>query len=145
MDTAVTHLPMLTGKVSRIVCTMILGVTSLLFGCDPWREAYLDDGVEELTQEDIEEKLGPPFRKTERVLSGTTIWVYRYVFLEKDLNPVGIDTLGQGITEVANAAAALVGKPAGGPTLEKPVCLHYVLTFDQRKVLREWKRENCES
>ena len=123
--------------------TSFVGVWVFIAGCDPWRESYLKNGVETITQEEIEKKFGSPFRTKESLLDEEAIWIYRFAFMGKDLEPMGIDTLGKGITDVANAAAAMVGKSSGGQAVEKPICLHYILTFDKAKVLRDWKRETC--
>jgi hypothetical protein len=48
-----------------------------------------------------------------------------------------------GITSAASEAASLIGKPsqdAAKPTL---YCYRYTLTFDEQKVLKNWKREEC--
>ncbi|NKB82158.1 MAG: hypothetical protein GKS05_09785 [Nitrospirales bacterium] len=126
-----------------ILTVLLLGAWIFVTGCDPWRESYLKGGVEIITKEEIEKKLGPPFREKESILDGETIWTYRFAFMEKDLDPMGMDTLGKGISDVANAATAMLGKPSGGQAAAKPICLHYLLTFDKTNVLRDWKREPC--
>lgn len=116
-----------------------------LGACSHWRDSYLKGAVEEATQDDIVAKLGEPWRKKESLLNGDSTWIYRYTLTKDELDPMGVNTLGKGVTQVANSAASLVG--AGDPnlTVNKPKCFHYVLTFDQSKILQRWIRESCAS
>lgn len=116
-----------------------------LGACSHWRDSYLKGAVEEATQDDIVAKLGEPWRKKESLLNGDSTWIYRYTLTKDELDPMGVNTLGKGVSQVANSAASLVG--GGDPNLvvNKPKCFHYVLTFDQSKILQHWIRESCAS
>ncbi len=116
-----------------------------LGACSHWRDSYLKGAVEEATQDDIVAKFGEPWRKKESLLNGDSTWIYRYTLTKDELDPMGVNTLGKGVTQVANSAASLVG--GGDPNLavNKPKCFHYVLTFDQSKILQRWIRESCSS
>ena len=95
--------------------------------------------MDRLTQEEIFEKMGPPHTAKTPALGGDAIWTYRVPYSDKDLNPMDLS----GITNAANEAASLIGKgPQDGP---KPTlyCYRYTLTFDEQKVLKHWKREEC--
>lgn len=117
---------------------------SLLAGCSHWREKYLDDSVETATQDDVEAKLGPPHRTKHVLLNDETIWTYRYALNESDLKPMDTDSFGRGLTDLANQAAALIGKPADqSGARAKVVCVEYYLTFDKSHVLQKWIREPC--
>lgn len=123
-----------------------LGSIILLLGaCSHWRESYLKDAVEEATQDDIVAKLGEPWRKKDSLLNGESTWIYRYTLTKSDLDPMGVNTLGKGVTQAANTAASLIGKGDSNLAVDKPQCFHYVLTFNQSKVLKNWVRELCTS
>ncbi len=124
-------------------CSALAIIVLSLGACNHWRDSYLDDAVEEATQDDIVAKFGEPWRKKESLLKGESTWIYRYALTKSELDPMGVNTLGKGVTQVANTAASMIGK--GDPNLgvDKPQCFHYVLTFDQSKVLKEWVRESC--
>ncbi|HQU29684.1 MAG: hypothetical protein KC643_04140 [Nitrospira sp.] len=116
-------------------CLLWLG--SVLFGgCSPWRDAYFDGGVGELTQADIREKLGKPHVVKDPLLSDETTWTYRYALSESELDPSGIKTFGK-------QAGSVFGGKGGGPR-EKVYCYLYVLTFDKEGILRQWDRESCQ-
>ncbi len=131
--------------VSLIFLTVLALVMLSLGACNHWRDSYLKGAVEEATQDDVVAKLGEPWRKKESLLNGDSTWIYRYTLTKDELDPIGVNTLGKGVTEVANSAASLVG--GGDPNLvvNKPKCFHYVLTFDQSKILKDWIRESCSS
>lgn len=124
------------------------GVLLLCLGgftaCSHWRDAYFDDGVGKITQRDVRKKLGKPHIVEDPLLSDETTWIYRYGLSESDLDPWGVGTLGQGVSDLGNKAAAMIGRgqPGGGPR-ERVHCVRYVLTFDREAVLRAWKREPC--
>ena len=105
----------------------------------PWRDGYFKKGVDRLTQEEISEKMGPPHTAKTPALGGDTIWTYRVTYSDKELDTVDLS----GISSAASEAASLIGKPsqdAAKPTL---YCYRYTLTFDEQKVLKNWKREEC--
>ena len=100
--------------------------------------SYFDDGVGEVTQQDVRIKFGKPHIVNDPFLSEETTWIYRYGLSESELDPMGVKTLGTGVNKLGETAAALIGKGSqdGGPR-ERVVCVRYVLTFDETKVLRE--------
>jgi hypothetical protein len=105
----------------------------------PWRDGYFKKGVDRITQEEVYEKMGPPHTAKTPALGGDTIWTYRVPYSDKDLDPMDLS----GITNAANEAASLIGKgPQDGP---KPTlyCYRYTLTFNEQKILKSWKREEC--
>lgn len=123
---------------------LCLAIMTLSLGaCNHWRESYLKGAVEEATQEDVVAKLGEPWRKKESLLKGGSTWIYRYTMTKSEIDPMGFNTLGKGVSQTANSVAAMIGK--GDPTLggDKPKCYHYLLTFDQSKILTDWVRESC--
>ena len=116
-----------------------------LAACSHWRESYLKGAVEEATQDEIVAKLGKPWRTKDSLLNGESTWVYRYTLTKSELDPMGVNTLGKGVSKAANNAASIIGKGNQNLTLDKPQCIHYVLTFSPSKVLKNWIRESCSS
>lgn len=116
---------------------------SWLSNCSHWRESYLDGAIGEATQEQIEAKLGQPWRLRTSLLNGETTWIYRYTLTSEDLDPMGVNTLGKGVSAAANSAAALLGQGNSNSVKDKPECFHYLLTFSESKVLKSWIREPC--
>ena len=105
-----------------------------------------DDGVDEITQEDVRKKLGKPHIVKDPFLSKETTWIYRYGVSESEINPMGIRTIGQGVNVLADTAASLIGKGGGAKEQrERVLCIRYVLIFDESRVLRKWTREPCQT
>ena len=129
-----TALPALAGLV------LLVGMIS---GCSHWRESYLNASIDEATQEQIEQKLGKPWRTKTSLLNGETTWIYRYTLTSGDLDPMGINTVGRGVSAAANTAASLIGRGDDKLIKDKPECFHYILTFHESKVLQGWVREPC--
>lgn len=126
-----------------LVWVVLTCVIASLGACTHWRESYLKGAVEEATQENVMAKLGDPWRKKESLLNGESTWIYRYTLTKSELDPMGFNTLGKGVSQAANTAASMIGQ--GDPNLgvDKPRCFHYVLTFDASKILKSWVREFC--
>jgi len=126
-----------TFRLSACILPLIL---AFLAACGaPWRDGYFKKGVDRLTQEEVSEKMGPPHTAKTPALGGDTIWTYRVPYSDKDLDPMDLS----GITNAANEAASLIGKgPQDGP---KPTlyCYRYTLIFNEQKILKSWKREEC--
>lgn len=134
----------------RFLPTLLLwaGLAMLIVSlgaCSHWRDSYLKSAVEEATQDDIVAKFGNPWRKKESLLHGESTWIYRYTLTKSEIDPMGFNTLGRGVSQVTNSAASMLGK--GDSTLgsDKPQCFHYLLTFDHDKILTDWVRESCTS
>jgi hypothetical protein len=130
-----------SGWIPRVATTslMVIVAGSLLACGGPWRDKYFKKGVDHLTQDEIAEKLGPPHTAKTPALGGDTVWTYRVPLSDRDLNPMDLS----GVTNAAQQAAALIGKAsADGP---KPTlyCYRYTLTFNEQKVLKQWKRDEC--
>ena len=127
---------------SRVVLlfSLVLGLTGALEACGgPWRDAYFKKGVDRLTQEEIREKLGPPHTAKTPALGGDSLWTYRSALSEKDLAPWRPNFLA----EASQSVGSLVGK--GGEDAPKSTlyCYRYTLTFNEEKVLKSWKRDEC--
>lgn len=105
----------------------------------PWRDGYFQKGVDHLTQEDIYEKMGPPHTAKTPALGGDTIWTYRVPYSDKELDTMDLS----GITSAASEAASLIGKPSQDAPKPTLYCYRYTLMFDEKKVLKNWKREEC--
>lgn len=84
----------------------------------PWQVTSLNEAVEKhATQAGVTERFGTPFA-TKSLSSGGSEWTYRY----------------QG---------SVIGGPMGGIDTGGAYCRDYVLTFDDKDVLRDWRRERC--
>lgn len=128
----------------RLACVGLLAALGLPLGaCSrPWQDAYLTDSLHKTTQQDVTERLGPPHGVKESLLDGNSTWTYRYALSDRDLNPYSWKNIGKGVTGLGDAAASLIGK-GGKQENESLSCARYVLTFDPKKVLQEYKRESC--
>ena len=119
---------------------LIVILAGALVACNaPGRDGFFKKGVNRLTEDEVAENMGPPHTAKTPALGGDTIWTYRVPLSERELNPMDFS----GIANVANDAAALFGK--GGQENAKPTlyCYRYTLTFDEQKILKQWKREEC--
>jgi hypothetical protein len=129
-----------SSSVSRfILLSLAVALSGLLAGCGgPWRDAYFKKGVDRLTQDEVREKFGPPHTAKTPALGGDTLWTYRVSMSEKELDPWNPSF----IADASQSVGALMGKAGEGP---KPTlyCYRYTLTFNEAKVLKSWKREEC--
>ncbi|BCA55188.1 conserved exported protein of unknown function [Nitrospira sp. KM1] len=113
--------------------------TVLCAGCGgPWRDGYFKKGINHLSQDNVIEKMGPPHTAKTPALGGDTIWTYRVPLTEKELSAFHIS----GLADATKQAASLLGKPGEGPK-ERLYCYRYTLTFNEEKILKQWKREEC--
>ncbi|WP_455377993.1 hypothetical protein [Petrachloros mirabilis] len=128
------------GEAGRLFSSpLVLIVACLLVSCGgPWRDSYFKKGIDRLTQEEVTEKFGAPHTAKTPVLGGDTIWTYRVPMSEKELSSMNISSL----SEATQQAASLFAKPGEGPK-EMLYCYRYTLTFNEEKVLKKWKREEC--
>ena len=116
---------------------LLLAGTMLACG-GPWRDGYFKKGVDRLTQAEVTEKFGPPHTAKTAVLGGDSVWTYRVPLAEKELSPLHF----AGLADAATQATSLTGKPGEGPK-EMLYCYRYTLTFNEQKILKQWKREEC--
>ena len=105
----------------------------------PWRDGYFKKGVDRLTQDEVAEKFGPPHTAKTPVLGGDSVWTYRVPISDKELASVSFSHLGDAVQQ----ASSLIGK--AGPEGPKVMlyCYRYTLTFNEQKILKHWKREEC--
>ncbi len=115
---------------------LVAGLSCLMMSCSPWRDTYFDDGIGVLTQPEIKGKLGKPHIVDDPLLSDETVWKYRQVLSESELDPWGLTSFGK-------EAGNVLGGPEG-LLREKVYCYVYALTFDKESVLRQWNRELCQ-
>ncbi len=138
-----------SGPVERAGHQVLLSIVAVALGLTltacggPWRDTYFKRGINRLTQDEIAEKLGPPHTAKTPVLGGESVWTYRFPMSDKELRPWSLDTMTKGALNVTQQAAALIGKGGGEGARETLYCYRYVLTFDESKVLKSWKREDC--
>jgi len=120
------------------ICLAVALAGSLGACGGPWRDAYFKRGGDRLTQEEIREKLGPPHTAKTPALGGDSLWTYRFAMTEKELDPWNPTF----IADASSSVGAIMGKPGEGP---KPTlyCYRYTLTFNEEKILKSWKREEC--
>lgn len=125
---------------SRACSISLLLILATLAACGgPWRDKYFKKGVDRLTQQEISDAMGPPHTAKTPALGGDTTWTYRVPYSDKDLNPMDLS----GITNAANEAASLIGKGAQDGPKPTLYCFRYTLTFNEQKILKRWKREEC--
>jgi hypothetical protein len=116
-----------------------LPIALLVIGCGgPWRDGYFKKGVNRVTQDEVAEKMGPPHTAKTPALGGDTVWTYRVPVAEKELSSFHFS----GLSNATKEATSLLGKPGEGPK-ETLYCYRYTLTFNEQKVLKQWKREEC--
>ncbi len=127
-------------KACRIGITiMLIFLIGTVPACGgPWRDTYFKKGINRLTQDQIVERMGPPHTAKTPVLGGDTVWTYRVPMSDKDLDPWSPTLLA----DASQSVNALMGKPGEGPKVTL-YCYRYTLVFNEEKVLKGWKREEC--
>ena len=118
---------------------MLLFAGTMLACGGPWRDSYFKKGVDRLTQAEVAERFGPPHTAKTPVLGGDSVWTYRVPISDKELAAVSLSHL----TDTAQQAASLIGKAAAEGPKAMLYCYRYTLTFNEQKVLKQWKREEC--
>ncbi len=111
--------------------------------CSHWRDAYLTDALQQASQDEVIDRLGEPWKKKTLLLKGQSTWIYRYALTEDELDPMGVNALGQSMRQATDSLGALIGGGGNSDLQNKPKCFHYVLTFNRAKVLKNWGREDC--
>ncbi len=124
-------------RVCRVLPLLVIALLVVACG-GPWRDGYFNKGVNRLTQDDVTERLGPPHTAKTPALGGDSVWTYRVPLTERELSPLHFS----GLANATKQATALLGKPGEGPK-EVLYCYRYTLTFNEQKVLKQWKREEC--
>ena len=104
----------------------------------PWRDGYFKSGVDRLTQDEVIEKFGPPHTAKTPALGGDSVWTYRVPLAERELSSLHF----AGLANAASQATSLMGKPGEGPK-EMLYCYRYTLVFNEQRILKQWKREEC--
>jgi hypothetical protein len=117
---------------------MLLLAGAMLACGGPSRDGFFRNGVDRLTQEDVTEKLGPPHTVKTPVLGGDSVWTYRVPLAEKELSSLHFS----GLANAATQATSLLGKPGERPK-DMLYCYRYTLSFNEQKILKQWKREEC--
>ncbi|MCX5724903.1 MAG: hypothetical protein NTX84_10425 [Nitrospirae bacterium] len=127
-------------RIQRCLLTVwlcLLAGTMLACG-GPWRDGYFKKGLDRLTQDQVLERFGPPHTSKMPVLGGDSVWTYRVPVAEKELSPLHFPGLSSATTQ----AVSMIGKPGEAPK-EMLYCYRYILTFNEQKILKQWKREEC--
>ncbi len=126
--------------------TVLVCVVDLNACIGPWRDRYLDGGVKKLSQEQIAERFGPPHKTKTPALGGDTVWTYRFPMSDKELRPWNPTNLTTGPKTKTPPSASPFGKSLQGAeeSYRDPLyCYRYTLSFDDAKILKNWKREDC--
>jgi len=114
-------------------------VTGTVAACSgPWRDGYFRRGVDRLTQDEVKERLGPPHTAKTPALGGDSTWTYRVPLSDRELEPWKITIL----SDATQSVGSIMGKPGEAPKVTL-YCYRYTLTFNEQKVLKSWKREEC--
>ena len=117
----------------------LLALAGVLTACSaPAWDGYFKRGVGQLTQEDVQGKLGSPHTAKTPALGGDSLWTYRVALSEHELSTWTPTFL----IEASQSVGSLMGKASDLP---KPTlyCYRYSLTFAEDHVLKSWKREEC--
>ena len=123
----------------RLFAVWLLVFAGAMLACGgPWRDTYFKKGVDRLTQDEVTEKFGPPHTAKTPALGGDSVWTYRVPVAEKELSSWHFS----GLANAATQATSLLGKPGEGPK-DMLYCYRYTLNFDEQKILKQWKREEC--
>jgi hypothetical protein len=128
-------------RVARAVvaCGLVLTMAGIGTGCSaPWRDTYFKKGVSHLSQDEVREKLGPPHTAKTPALGGDSVWSYRFALSDKDLDPWNPAF----IADASQSVSALMSKNQEGPKATL-YCYRYTLVFNEEKVLKSWKRDEC--
>ena len=118
---------------------MLLLAGAMLACGGPWRDSYFKKGVDRLTQDEVTEKFGPPHTAKTPTLGGDSVWTYRVPISVRELASVSFSQLGDTVKE----ASALMGKAVEQGPKAMLYCYRYTLVFNEQKILKEWKREEC--
>ncbi|HSL04825.1 MAG TPA: hypothetical protein VK901_14955 [Nitrospiraceae bacterium] len=123
-----------------ILTTGVLLLAGAMLACGgPWRDGYFKRGVDRLTQDEVVEKFGPPHTAKTPALGGDSVWTYRVPISDKELASVNLSDL----SDTAKEAAALIGKAGEVGPKAMLYCYRYTLVFNEQKILKQWKREEC--
>jgi len=96
------------------LCIVLVGC-GVLSACSLLESEYFQGKVNEVTQETVASRYGEP-HKQDQLPDGRSAWTY----FDR-----GSSTSGY------------------GSYVRRPSCKAYVLTFDDRHVLRDWKQQGC--
>ena len=121
------------------VCLLLLAGMMLACGGGPWRDVYFKKGVDKLTQDEVLGRFGAPHTAKTPVLGGDSVWTYRVPLSDRELASLQLFKLGDAVNE----AASLIGKSSADGPKAMLYCYLYSLTFNEQKVLKQWKREEC--
>ncbi len=131
----------LAARVARTIVAwgLVLAMVGVGTGCSaPWRDTYFKKGVSRLTQDEVRDKLGPPHTAKTPALGGDSVWTYRFALSDKDLDPWNPAF----IADASQSVSALMSKNQEGPKATL-YCYRYTLVFNEEKVLKSWKRDEC--
>lgn len=125
-----------SGWIRRGLCGVVVVLALGLAACGaPWRDTYFKKGVDRLTQEEIREQFGAPHTAKAPALGGDTVWTYRVPMSDKELDPSMFGEASQSVSALMTKAGE-----APKPTL---YCYRYTLIFNEQKILKSWKRDEC--
>ena len=102
----------------RILSAFLIALTLVACGSS-WRARFVRESVDQATRDSVTKRLGAP-HFTRELDSGGSVWVYQY----KGSRPF--------LTTFRSHAQ-------GGGSY----CTEFILTFDEKKILREWKAHDC--
>ncbi|MDP3092566.1 MAG: hypothetical protein Q8N04_17970 [Nitrospira sp.] len=106
----------------RVTLTVLVPGVLMLASCAQEFEEYLQVTLDQATQNDIAERVGPPV--TERTdANGNTVWIYEY--------------------RVNRPIPVCRDIPASDCVRGKQECTAYHLTFNREKILRSWTTHLC--
>jgi hypothetical protein len=108
------------GRLMGLQSAWRLGVSCIvlagLISCTPWEVTYLEKAVDHASQADVRDRFGAP-HATKALSAGGSEWTYQY-------------------------RSSAVG-PMGGYDTGDAYCREYLLTFDDKNILRGWRKQQC--
>lgn len=100
-------------KQTVMTCIVFYGCSALA----SWPVQYLDEGINRVSQEDVQNKMGPPY-EIHKLSDSSVTWHYH-------------EYQGRG----------MIGAHGTIEAASPSECGEYVLRFDQTRILREWSKK----
>ena len=88
----------------------------VLTACTPWRNTYLAKSKDHAKKDEVTKRMGPP-HFTRALDAGGEVWTYQYRSMS-----------------ISGRSKSISGQS---------YCIEYILRFDEKRILREWRGQGC--